>query len=134
VAAYQRELIERFHNPALRHRTVQIAMDGTQKLPQRLLGTIGDALARGAEPRFACLGVAAWMRYVWTADTVDDPMADRLRSLTADAATPQAAVDALLSLKEVFGEDLPANERFRDLVTESVEALTKGGVAAATAP
>jgi fructuronate reductase len=133
VAAYQRELIERFHNPALRHRTVQIAMDGTQKLPQRLLGTIRDALARGAEPRFACLGVAAWMRYVWTADTVDDPMADRLRSLTADAATPQAAVDALLSLKEVFGEDLPANGRFRDLVTESLEALTKGGVAAATA-
>jgi fructuronate reductase len=133
VAAYQRELIERFHNPALRHRTVQIAMDGTQKLPQRLLGTIRDALARGAEPRFACLGVAAWMRYVCTADTVDDPMADRLKELTAHAATPQAAADALLSLQEVFGEDLPANERFRDLVTESLEALTKGDVPAATA-
>lgn len=133
VAAYQRELIDRFHNPALRHRTVQIAMDGTQKLPQRLLGTIADRLAAGAEPRYACLGVAAWMRYVWTADTVDDPMAARLRSLTADAATPQAAADALLSLEEVFGEDLPSNGRFRELVTDSLEALTKGGVAAATA-
>jgi fructuronate reductase len=139
VAAYQRELIERFHNPALRHRTVQIAMDGTQKLPQRLLGTIGDRLAAGAEPRWACLGVAAWMRYVWTAQAengaplpVDDPMADRLRELTAGAATPEAAVDALLSLEEVFGAQLPADDTFRALVTESLEALTKGGVAAAT--
>ena len=139
LAAYQRELIERFHNPALRHRTVQIAMDGTQKLPQRLLGTIADRLAAGAEPRFACLGVAAWMRYVWTRQTeqgaplpVDDPLADRLAELTAQAGTPEAAVDALLTLEEVFGPDLPANERFRTLVTDAVEALTKGGVAAAT--
>jgi fructuronate reductase len=140
VAAYQRELIERFHNPALRHRTVQIAMDGSQKLPQRLLGTIADRLATGAEPRHACLGVAAWMRYVWTAQAedgsplpVDDPLADRLRELTAPAATPEAAVEALLSLEEVFGAELPANRRFRALVTDSLEALTKGGVAAATA-
>jgi fructuronate reductase len=139
VAAYQRELIERFHNPALRHRTVQIAMDGTQKLPQRLLGTIADRLAAGTEPRWACLGVAAWMRYVWTAQAedgaplpLDDPMADRLRELTAGVATPEAAVDALLSLEEVFGAELPANGTFRALVTESLEALTKGGVAAAT--
>ena len=139
VSAYQRELIERFHNPALRHRTVQIAMDGTQKLPQRLLGTIGDRLAAGAEPRHACLGVAAWMRYVWTSQAedgsplaVDDPLAGRLRELTADAATPAAVVDALLSLEEVFGAELPADTRFRDLVTESLEALAKGGVAAAT--
>jgi fructuronate reductase len=139
VAAYQRELIERFHNPALRHRTVQIAMDGSQKLPQRLLGTIADRLAGGAEPRWACLGVAAWMRYVWTAQSedgsplpVDDPLADRLRELTAAAATPAAVVDALLSLQEVFGEELPANERFRALVTDALEALTKGGVSAAT--
>jgi fructuronate reductase len=140
VAAYQRELIERFHNPALRHRTVQIAMDGSQKLPQRLLGTIADRLAAGAEPRHACLGVAAWMRYVWTAQAedgsplpVDDPLAGRLRELTADAATPAAVVDALLSLEEVFGAELPADARFRELVTDSLESLTKGGVAAATA-
>jgi len=139
VAAYQAELIERFHNPALRHRTVQIAMDGTQKLPQRLLGTIADRLAAGAEPRYACLGVAAWMRYVWTAQAedgsplpVDDPLADRLRRLTAGAATAREAVDALLTLEEVFGAELPGNGTFRELVTDSLEALTKGGVAAAT--
>jgi fructuronate reductase len=141
VAAYRRELLERFRNPALRHRTVQIAMDGTQKLPQRLLGTIADQLGAGREPRFACLGVAAWMRYVWAARAedgsplpVDDPMADRLRELTASADTAEAAADALLSLDDVFGPDLPANETFRALVTDSLEALAKGGVAQATRP
>src|SRR5208282_5950281 len=37
LASYKSQLIERFRNPGLRHRTQQIAMDGTQKLPQRLL-------------------------------------------------------------------------------------------------
>ena len=46
--AYKAALIERFRNPALKHRTWQIAMDGSQKLPQRLLGTIRDRLQRGA--------------------------------------------------------------------------------------
>ena len=60
-------------------------------------------------------------------------MAQRLGELTADAATPAAVVDALLSLDEVFGAELPANVTFRGLVTDALEALTKGGVSAATA-
>ena len=38
LAAYKDALMGRFADPALRHRTVQIAMDGSQKLPYRLLG------------------------------------------------------------------------------------------------
>ena len=62
---YQQALLARFANPALHHRTAQIAMDGSQKLPQRLF-----APAHGADygagrhaPRIA-LGVAAWLRYL----------------------------------------------------------------------
>ncbi len=32
--------IARYSNPALRHRTWQIAMDGSQKLPQRMLDSV----------------------------------------------------------------------------------------------
>jgi fructuronate reductase len=54
LADYNRRLIERFENPALRHRTWQIAMDGSQKLPQRLLTTACDRLAADAPiPRLA---------------------------------------------------------------------------------
>lgn len=138
VDDYAGDLLDRFANPALRHRTTQIAMDGTQKLPQRLLGTIADRRAAGARPRWACLGVAAWMRYVsaGSADTgaplaVDDPLADRLQELTAGASTPAAVADALLSVQEVFGTELPADPVFRELVVDQLTALTRAGAAAA---
>ena len=64
LAGYKASLLDRFANPALKHRTWQIAMDGSQKLPQRLLGTVRDRLAAGAPIERLALAVAAWMRYV----------------------------------------------------------------------
>ena len=74
VAAYKRALIERFDNPALRHRTWQICMDGSQKLPQRLLGSIRDRLAAGAPIDRLVMGVAGWMRYVTGIDEHGKPI------------------------------------------------------------
>ena len=54
-------LVERFGNPALPHRTQQIAMDGSQKLPQRLLNTVRDRLAAGGIYAHLALAVAGWM-------------------------------------------------------------------------
>ena len=64
LAAYQHALVERFANPALPHRTQQIAMDGSQKLPQRMLATVRDNLAAGRRIDLLALAVAGWMRYV----------------------------------------------------------------------
>jgi fructuronate reductase len=137
---YKGELIERFANPALRHRTVQIAMDGSQKLPQRLLGVIRDRRAAGAEPAHAVLAVAAWMRYVSAGRSdagqplpLDDPLADRLRSAVDGADAPPAVVEALLAVPEVFGTDLRDDGTVRRLLTEALRTLTdRGAVAAAT--
>lgn len=123
LPAYRASLLERFANPALGHRTSQIATDGSQKLPQRLLDTIRDRLAAGAEPRLAALAVAAWMRYV-SAEAADDgapleiadPLRDRLRALTAGANSPAGVVDGLLGCRDVFGADLPAATTFRNLL------------------
>ena len=71
----------RYANPAIRHRTWQIAMDGSQKLPQRILGTIADNRAAGRPCPGLTLAVAAWMRYVGGVDErgraidVRDPLA-----------------------------------------------------------
>ena len=77
--------MQRFGNRSLQHRLRQIAMDGSQKLPLRLLGTVRDGLAAGRTPRWAILGVAAWMAYVALGQSstgvplpLDDPLADRL--------------------------------------------------------
>ena len=130
LGAYRDALLERFRNPALQHRTWQIAMDGSQKLPQRLLGTIRDRLAAGLPVTRAALGVAAWMRYVAGVDErgnlidVRDPLAPRLRQISVAAArSPTAIVDGLLSVNEVFGDDLPRNETFRAELIGHVSSL-----------
>jgi Mannitol-1-phosphate/altronate dehydrogenases len=83
LQAYADSLIERFTNPALKHRTWQIAMDGSQKLPQRMLEGIRVHLERGSEWPLLALGVAGWMRYVSGKDDrgeaidVRDPLAEK---------------------------------------------------------
>lgn len=134
LEAYKNALIERFKNPALRHRTWQIAMDGSQKLPQRLLGTVRDCLSSGVPFRRLALGVAAWMRYVTGIDEhgqpidVRDPMAARLRQLAEQAgSSPERLARELLSLREIFGDDLPANSRFTASVTAALARLYSQG-------
>ncbi len=136
LRAYRDQLLARFANPALKHRTWQIAMDGSQKLPQRLLGTIRDRLARDLQITRLALGVAGWMRYVTgidekgTAIEVKDPLAGRFRDITAVAGTdPSALVDGLLGLTEIFGTDLPANASFRSTVTGHLASLFAHGAA-----
>ena len=90
--AYQDALVQRFGNPALPHRTQQIAMDGSQKLPQRLLGTVRDNLAAGRPIDLLALAVAGWMRYVGGVDergreiTVADPLAGEFERIAAGAS------------------------------------------------
>ena len=137
VDAYQRALMQRFRNPALRHRTWQIAMDGSQKLPQRLLGTIKERLAKGLPIPCLALGVASWMRYVTGKDEnggeidVRDPLRDELRRRT-DAAGPFAGriVPALLGIESIFGRDLPGDARFTEPVTEALDSLLAMGALA----
>jgi fructuronate reductase len=134
VESYKRSLLERFRNPALRHRTWQIAMDGSQKLPQRLLAAARERLAQGAPIPCISLGVAAWMRYVSGTDEtgalidVRDPLAARLRAL-ADGAGQDARqlAASLLGVPEVFGDDLAQDERFAGPVTANLALLLRIG-------
>jgi fructuronate reductase len=137
LASYRDALLERFANPALQHRTWQIAMDGSQKLPQRLLGTIRNRLARNLPVTRAALGVAAWMRYVTGRDEygrdidVNDPLAAQLRAI-ADAArnVPERLVDGMLHVREIFGDDLPANQMFRSELIKQLSSLIGNGTLA----
>ncbi|WP_182086528.1 mannitol dehydrogenase family protein [Aureimonas sp. ME7] len=140
LGAYQRQLLQRFQNPALRHRTWQIAMDGSQKIPQRLLGTIRHRLAAGAPFERLALGLAGWMRYVAGSrdggEPIDvrDPLGVRLRALCDEAGPgPKRQAAALLSVREVFGDDLPADPAFREAVTGALAEVMARGAAGAVA-
>ena len=134
-AAYGKQVLDRFANPALRHRTRQVGMDGSQKLPVRLLPTIAERLAVGAEPRWATLAVAAWMTCL-VADSdargrplaLEDPLADQLRAAVGGASDPAAVVDRLLGVREVFDAELAGSEVFRTMLTEDVAMLLAGRV------
>ncbi len=110
VAGYRAALLERFANPALRHRTMQIAMDGSQKLPQRLVAPWRARLERGLAAPTIELAVAAWMAWQRGADmhdnhfTVDDPMAETTAMAWAIAPDADSAAARLLAIREVFGD------------------------------
>jgi fructuronate reductase len=136
LEGYKAQLLDRFSNAALRHRTFQIATDGSQKLPPRLLGTVRDRLRSGAPIERLALAVAGWMRFVSGRDEVgrpielNDPMARRLRAL-ADAAGADASrlASALLGVGEIFGADLPHDRRFTSAVERSLAELFEKGAA-----
>jgi fructuronate reductase len=135
LTAYGASVLERFANPALKHRTAQVAMDGSVKLPVRLLGTVRDRLAVGAEPRLASLAVAAWMVYVAIGVDangrellLDDPLASTLRAAVDGVERrPVALVEALLGVEAVFGPDLRDHPVFRALLVDQLAGLWPGG-------
>jgi fructuronate reductase len=134
LRSYQDALVRRFSNPALPHRTQQIAMDGSQKLPQRLLGTVRDNLAAGRPIDLIALAIAGWMRYVGGIDerggdiVVADPLAGEFRRLAAShRGDPAAWVRALLGIRAVFGDDLPADERVVAKLVGWLDALVASG-------
>ncbi|MFA7416074.1 MAG: mannitol dehydrogenase family protein [Rhizobium sp.] len=133
LVAYTTALFNRYSNPAIRHRTWQIAMDGSQKLPQRILSTLGENLGAGRPVKGLILAVAAWMRYVGGIDerggTIDvrDPLAARLKTLSDGAATDRERVAALLSVREVFPAALADSEQFRPALMAAYAGLVDKG-------
>ncbi|MVO18081.1 mannitol dehydrogenase family protein [Parasedimentitalea huanghaiensis] len=125
--AYAETLFARYANPAIRHRTWQIAMDGSQKLPQRLLSTLRENIAAGRPSPCLYLAVAAWMRYVSGTDEtgqqidVRDPLAEQLRGAAAADDTPADIVAAILSMREIFDEDLAG--QLKTPVTQAAQLL-----------
>ncbi|SMC40698.1 mannitol dehydrogenase family protein [Novosphingobium sp. B1] len=96
--AYADALIARFANPSLNHRLIQIAMDGSQKIPQRWLETLAHNQAQGRTCPAIREGLSAWIHHLQGHNgPVDDPLADKL-SRAAKSNEP---------LNALFGEGGP---------------------------
>lgn len=117
AAAYVESLKQRFCNPAIKHRTAQIAMDGSQKLPQRLLSTLRDRLAANLPSPALATAIAAWMHFaVKTAHTPDavlnDPLSAEILAKAKISLQPKQLVHSLLSIQKIFGSDLIQHSGF----------------------
>jgi fructuronate reductase len=113
---YGEQILARFANPHTGHTTVQVAMDGTQKIPFRWGGVLSDALAAGWEPKGVAFGLASWAEFVRrrtrSGEGVDDPRAAELAALVDDAEVPGGS-DGLGDVEGLAG----AEEDIRALLT-----------------
>ena len=64
LVAYRAALLDRFANPRIRHTLAQIAADGSQKLPIRLLPVLRAERAAGRMPSGAVRILAAWIDHL----------------------------------------------------------------------
>lgn len=107
-------------------------LNGSQKLPQRMLAGIRIHQGRETDWSLLALGVAGWMRYVSGVDDagnaidVRDPLSDKIRELVAGSSSEQR-VTALLSLREVFGDDLPDNPHFVQAIEQAWQQIVQFG-------
>ena len=133
LPAYQSALLRRFENPTLRHRLLQIAMDGSQKLPQRLLDTVRLHLAAGTSFEYLALAIAAWIRHLSGQDEngrtyeLADPLASNLQTLLAGANTPAEQVDKILAVQSIFA-DMGQSSAFQDRIRYWYLNLCQNGV------
>ena len=131
LSVYIQAILKRFRNPAIRHALAQIAWDGSQKLPFRLLGTVQDNLHAGRPIDRLCVPIAAWMHFVRRkaaeGEQAVDPLAKRLFDIGRSCQN-RAANDLpmFLALDMVFAPALAGNELFSSALTRAYDGLAAG--------
>ncbi|MER8969398.1 mannitol dehydrogenase family protein [Mesorhizobium sp. M0808] len=136
TAGYTAQLAERYSNTALAHRTAQIANDGSQKLPQRIVASALDRLGAGDPPAHLMLVVAAWITACEARGKTlpeahfTDPIDTRLMALGSRPA--DETVTAIFDLAG-FAKDHAHRMTLIDLTAAHLERLRRGGTAAALA-
>lgn len=139
LAGYAAQLQERFANPAIAHETYQIAMDGTQKLPQRLLAPALETLGAGAPLRPFAFAVAAWMRYcLGRSDTGEnyalrDPMEAEISSRLRGLDNAAAIIDSLSTLPGLMPPALAGASAWQEPLNDILTRMLRDGVGQAIA-
>jgi mannitol 2-dehydrogenase len=130
LAAYRRDLVDRFASPAVRDTLARICAEASDRIPQFLLPVLRANLASGGEIRRAVAVLAAWARsaegtddggrIIELVDSRADALADRARS-----GDPLAFV----ADRELFG-DLVDDERFTAQYRATLDSLRTRGTRA----
>ncbi|AUX42509.1 mannitol dehydrogenase [Sorangium cellulosum] len=135
VPAYIGAVLTRFRNPAIAHKLSQIAWDGSQKLPFRILETAAEALAAGRPVERLAVPIAAWIHFIRArargGETILDPMADTLLDLGRRMdGDPTADVAPVLALGAVFPSAVASAPVFRAAVEAAYARLATAPAAA----
>jgi fructuronate reductase len=134
VQAYCDQLLRRFENPTLAHRTQQIAMDGTQKVAVRWLPALRSSAQAGIELPLLERALAAWLHYLVTERSeagsplvISDPGAGALSGRMRAEEEAGDIVRAALAQTTVFGE-APWPQALVARLSRHLATLQRGGV------
>jgi len=133
--AYTDGLTKRYDNPALKHRTAQIANDGSQKLPQRIIATALDRAAAGGSFRALMLTPAAWIAACEARGATlpqthfTDPLDEALAAIFLRKAGAGETVESVFEAAG-FASGSPLRQALIEQVTDHLESLRSNGVAA----
>ncbi|SHJ49942.1 fructuronate reductase [Palleronia salina] len=133
LSDYTASLFDRFANPAIHHRTWQIAMDGSLKLPQRILDSVRENLDAGRTPEGLFLAIAAWMQFSsgkgldGAPIEVKDPMAGRLAACWDGTTDPDEIVGRYLALDEIFDPAFAARTEVPEGLARALRNLRADG-------
>lgn len=136
LADYARALEARFANPAIAHATAQIAMDGSQKLPQRITAPALAALSAGQDARPFAFALASWLAFVARRDGAGQPILlndPKAEALAKAAAAPDPA-GLLAAVAKICPDILPAQligSGFGQTLRGILSAIQTEGIAAA---
>jgi fructuronate reductase len=135
-ADYVRKLAERYQNTALAHRTAQIANDGSQKLPQRIVAAALERSRSGPAPDRLMLVVAAWIAACEARGTslpanhFTDPLDAEMAALARKALPAGETAAAVFDLTG-FAKGEAERGALIDLAAGHLGRLRGGGPAAA---
>jgi fructuronate reductase len=128
VDVYIAQILQRFRNPAIVHKLSQIAWDGSQKLPFRLIETIVEARAAGRAVQRLAVGIAGWMSFVRrqarAGIEIVDPMAAELGAIGLACDGSANDVSRFLAIEDVFPRALAADAVFHSALARAYDALS----------
>ena len=133
--AYRDALLERFANPALQHRALQICSDNSLKLPLRWLPTYTANRDVRQMPKHLAFATACWIRFLFGVDesgntyTWSDPQAKHLHALVHQHWGDDAqCVTSLLQITSIWGETAVKDLAWVTLVTNYLHAIRTQGL------
>ncbi|KAM0559925.1 hypothetical protein ACHAPJ_003875 [Fusarium lateritium] len=131
IDQYCNTLMERFSNPTIMDQIPRVALNASGKIPQFIMPSIAENIWVTGPFRRLCFVAGAWFRYINGVDDkgnnfeVDDPMRETLQRLAKEGGPDPRSI---LSVRELFGDDLRGDQRFLDEVTKAMDLIAKDGV------
>lgn len=129
---YAQVLIDRFSNSNVKHKTAQIAMDGSQKLPQRAIDPYITLQERGVSISCLPITIAGWIHYTLAQATNGETIHDPLASIYQEIATSQVEsvekARAMLAIEAIFGDYPKSNSIFLEQVLAAFQAIESKGI------